>query len=323
MATSNYNSSTDFLQKLADKAELEVQNTRSMIWNLSDPGGGQAVLRDPDFAYTPTRPNLGPAPTLTDVLGVNDTTAPWLQQLNADADAWVQKYFPSLDDCLKSLPEEWLCGVISGVKPFGLDATVFEIVWHRARDRAYRTMASEQTTLEAAFAHRGFSIPPGALVAQMAATSERAGDAIAEVNREQAIKEAEIKLDILKFAEQQALQYKLGIMQTLADFFRQWISLPDKDLERARIKAQANSALYAALSSYYNVELAFEELKLKAQQTDVQTDLSADRNRIDNMQASNRAGKAQALAQAAQAFGDISAQAAASAGSLVAQIENL
>ena len=323
MALPEYDSSTAFLQKLAENATTEVGNTRNLIWSLAENNTSRAYLRDPDFAYTPGKPNLGPAPTLTDVLGIDDTTAPWLQQLNADADAWVKKYFPSVTACLRSLPEDWLCGVISGVKPFGLDATVFEIVWHRARDRAYREMASSYTTLEAAFATRGFSIPPGALVGQMAAAAERAGDAIAEVNREQAIKDAEIKLEILKFAEQQALQYKLGIMQALADFFRQWISLPDKDIERARIKAQANATLYSALSSYYNVELAFEELKLKAQQTDVNTDIEADRNRIANVQAANRSGKAQALAQAAQAFGDVAAQAASSVGTLVAEIESV
>ncbi|MFC2974675.1 hypothetical protein ACFOJE_21005 [Azotobacter bryophylli] len=323
MTTSNYNASTDFLQKLANSAMLQVDNTRSMIWNLIEPTNDFAYLREPDFTYSVSKPSLGTPPKLSDVLDLGDTTDTRLEKLNADAAAWMDKFFPSMDKCLRELPEDWLCGVISGVKPFGQDATVFELVWHRARDRAYRTMATEQRQLEAAFTGRGFTLPPGAMVAALGEAAERADTAILDVNREQAIKDAEIKLEILKFAEQQALTYKLGILQALADFYRQWIALPDQDLERARLKAQALSSLYSALSSYYNVEVAFEELGLKAKQADVQTDLEVDRNRITNRKNSDASGKAAALANAARAFGDVASQAAASAGTLTAEIETL
>jgi len=323
MTTSNYNASTDFLQKLANSAMLQVDNTRSMIWNLIEPTNDFAYLREPDFTYSLSKPSLGTPPKLSDVLDLGDTTDTRLEKLNADAAAWMDKFFPSMDKCLRELPEDWLCGVISGVKPFGQDATVFELVWHRARDRAYRTMATEQRQLEAAFTGRGFTLPPGAMVAALGEAAERADTAILDVNREQAIKDAEIKLEILKFAEQQALTYKLGILQALADFYRQWIALPDQDLERARLKAQALSSLYSALSSYYNVEVAFEELGLKAKQADVQTDLEVDRNRITNRKNSDASGKAAALANAARAFGDVASQAAASAGTLTAEIETL
>lgn len=322
MAT-NYPASTAFLQSLASAAELETRNTRSMIWNLTEPDSDSANLREPDFSHTVARPTLQPPPRLSDFLNVDDSTDATLAKLNADADAWMDKYFPAVDECLRTLPEDFLCGVIAGTKPFGLDATVFELVWHRARDRAYSTLATAQRGLESAFASRGFSLPPGAMAAQMADAADKAASAISEVNREQAIKDAEIKLELLKFAEEQALNYKRGVLSVLADFYRQWISLPDKDTERARLQAQASASLYSALSSYYNVEVAFEELKLKAAQTDVDTDIAVDRNRIANLGATDNAGKANALAQAARAFGDVAAQAAASAGTLVAEIESL
>lgn len=319
--STEYDSSTDYLQQLATSAKLEVQNTRSMIWNLAEPGAELVDLRDPSFAHTVGTPVLQPPPQLSDVLDVDDTTSEWMNRLNADTDAWLDKYFPAVDECLKTLPEDWLCGVIGGTKPFGLDATVFELVWHRARDRAYRTQGAEQRQLEAKFSAAGWTLPPGAMAATLAATGERASDAIAEVNREQAIKDAEIKLELLKFATEQALNYKRGVLAVLADFTRQWMTLPNNDMERARLKTQAMNSLYSALSSYYNVQATFEELKLKAKQADTDTDLAADRNRIANVQSSNRSGKAQALAQAAQAYGDIASQAAAGAGSLVAKVE--
>ncbi|HEY6612770.1 MAG TPA: hypothetical protein VIZ86_16775 [Pseudomonas sp.] len=317
---SNYADSTSFLQQLASAAKLDVSNTTSKIWNLTD--DSNTDLRDPRFSHAVSKPNIGPPPKLSDLLDFGDTSDGRLQKLNSDADAWMAKYFPSMD-ALDSLPEEWLVGVISGVKPFGLDATVFELVWHRARDRAYRSMASEQRQIEATHAARGWTIPPGSMVAAMGEAAERAGLAILEVNREQAIKDAEIKQALLQFAMEQALNYKRGILAALADFYRQWIALPDNDLERARLKAQATGSLYSALSTYYNVELSFEELKLKAEQAKTQTDLDHDRNQIALLNASDASGKAAALGQAARAFSEIAAQAAQSAGSLVAQIENI
>lgn len=320
---SNYPASTEFLQSLASAAELETRNTRSMIWNLAEPDADAAELRDPNFSHAVGLPSLGTAPRLSDFLNVGDSTDSTLQKLDADAAAWMDRYFPAMDASLRTLPEDFLCGVISGIKPFGLDATVFELVWHRARDRAYRTLASDQRTLESAFTSRGFTLPPGAMAAQMADAATKAAEAISEVNREQAIKDAEIKLELLKFAEEQALNYKRGILSSLADFYRAWISLPDKDTERARLQAQASASLYSALSSYYNVEVAFEELRLKAAQTGVNTDIAVDRNRIANREANDPSGKANALAQAARAFGEVAAQAASSAGTLVAEIESL
>jgi len=318
---SNYADSTSFLQQLASSAKLDVANTTSKIWNLTD-AADDKDLRDPRFSHSVVKPAIGPPPRVSDLLDFGDTSDSRLQKLNSDADAWMAKYFPSVD-VLDSLPDDWLAGVISGVKPFGLDATVFELVWHRARDRAYRTLASEQRQIEATFSARGFTIPPGAMVAASSEAAERAGLAILEVNREQAIKDAEIKQALLQFAMEQALNYKRGILAALADFYRQWISLPDNDLERARLKAQATGSLYSALSAYYNVELSFEELKLKAEQAKTETDLDHDRNRISLLQASDASGKASALAQAARAFAEVASQAAASAGSLVAEVESI
>lgn len=317
---SNYADSTAFLQQLATSAKLDAWNTTSKIWNLAD--GAQPDLSKPRFSHSVTKPTLGDPPRLTDLLDLNDTSDSALQKLNADADAWMTKYFPSIDT-LNQLPEDWLAGVISGIKPFGLDQTVFELVWHRARDRAYRTMNTEQRQIEATFSARGFTIPPGAMVAASSEAADRASLAILEVNREQAVKDAEIKQALLQFALEQAMNYKRGILQALADFYRQWAALPDRDLERARLKAQAMSGLYSALSTYYNVQVSYEELALKAKQLATDTELANDRNMIAAHDASDASGKAAALGNAARAFADIASQAAQGAGTLSTEIAQL
>lgn len=159
-------------------------------------------------------------------------------------------------------------------------------------------------------------MPPGLLLHAQNEAEQRAGNAIAEVNREQQVREAEIKLDLLKFAEQQAIQLKLGVMQSLAQFYRMWFEAPDKDIERGRIRAQAQATLYQALSSYYNVELGFEELRLRAEQVRAGVEIDNARVRLANADGSRNS----ALAQAANAFAQVAAAAGNAGGALFADI---
>lgn len=311
---SEYTPTTEALLAHARDAMRQADNAERRI-----AGGGEPNLSLPEFSFEPGKPNLEPPPNFSDLFPGSDSTNTEVQRLNAQVDDWLSEHFPHINQCLRDTPDEWLCDIISGAKPFGYSQTYFELVWHQARDRASRTRQAEVATLDAEFSMRGFSLPPGAYVVAADAAHQRASDTVLEVNREQAIKDAEVKLALLQFAEEQALRYKLGIFTSLADFYRMWVTLPDKDIERARIRAQGMSALYSALGSYYNVEIAFEQLRLRAAEAEVAAKANNDRARVALFGANNTANTA--LGQAVRGFADISAAAANAAGTLVAQIE--
>jgi hypothetical protein len=314
----DYNSTTYYLQGLADDALASAREAASRIHNQTI---NPALLRSPKAAeFTVVKPKLGAPPTMSDLFD-GDSTDPTMLFMNEKTDEFVAKYFPAINGSFKDIPEDWLVGIISGQKPLGQSQSYFDLVWHSARDRAYRTKASEQRTLEANFSARGFTLPPGALVDALIQSESRAADAILEVNVQAALKDADIKLEILKFAVTEAARLKLGILSSLADFYRMWISLPDKDIERARIKAQAQSALYGALSSYYNVEIEFEKLRLQASELQANVDLSVDKNLISAL--TGGASGANALGSAVQAFAGVAGDAAQAGGTLSAQIESL
>lgn len=311
------NDPTDFLQSQATSALQGVENTRVQILNsaTSPPSTPNST-----FSVEITKPNTGSAPVFSDMFQLVDGTTPEVLRLNDEADAYMAKYFPSINGCLKTIPDDWLCDVISGVKPFGIESTIFDLVWQKARDRANRGQRSEQRSIEANMSSRGFSLPTGALMDLTLQLSQRVADSLAEVNRDQAIKDAEIKLDILKFAEEQALRYKLGLMQAMADLYKVWAIIPNNDIERARIKAQAMASFYQALGSYYNVEMSFEELRVRAEQLRTGVELS----NVDGDIRAYAASKGDnGLGQAAQAFGEVAAASASAAASFVAQIESI
>lgn len=321
--TSEYSDATDFLHSLAQSALNSANNTTNKIWNLTDRDPSKVKLREPYFDHDVGEPSLGPPPTLSSILSPDDKYAEWIKRLDDGTEDWVNKYFPAINACFRELPEQFLCDVISGVKPFGLDKTVFDLIWQRARDRQVRVSRGDRSRVYREFGQRGWTIPPGSMVAQLAAVDERASDQLAEVSREQAIKDAEIRLDLLKFAEEQALVHKRGMLAVLLDFVRSWLAVPNDGIEQSRLKLDAQRALYDALGRYYNVEALYEELRLKVEQARVDTDLGVSRNRIAAAQSSDDSGKAAALGQAVRGFSDVVAQAAQGAGSLVAQIESI
>jgi hypothetical protein len=312
-----YDDTTAYLQGVASNALTQATNNAARIWGLQNVA---ANTRDPSFDITLVKPDIGPPPKFSDLFE-GDTTDPTIQYLNEQADAWIAKYCPEINDCFKTLPEDVLCGILNNTKPYGLDKSILELVWHQARDRASRTKRTEQANVAAAFSARGFSMPPGAMADTMAGIEQRAADVALDVSREQAIKDADIKVDIFKTAMSLSVQYKTAILSALADFYRLWITIPDKDIERARVKAQAQASLYSALSSYYNVEISFQALRLQAEQSESEVDLGVDRNTLTKQ--SNYMGIAGPLSSAVSAFAQTAGNAAQAGGSLTAQVESL
>jgi hypothetical protein len=271
-----------------------------------------------NLAFTEKTLNM-PAPTsLGDLLSPDNSSAT-IQFLNSESEQWLDKYFPELHGALRYAPEEWLVGIITGQKPFGLSSQVFEAVWHDGRDREYRARNSAVEQIRSEFSAAGFSAPPGAMLKAITRAEERASDAIGEVNRTQTVRDAEIKLDLLKFAQQQALNLKIGVLQAMADFYRQWIELPNKDLEASKIRTQAYATFQDSLSSYWRVQLGFEQLRLQAANLRMNGQLDKSRITVGAVASDTRNS---ALGQAVRAYGDIASSAASAASTLNANILN-
>lgn len=312
---SQYEPTTSELFNVAQQAIGLASLSAGRIGGLSAPG-----LKETGYSHTVGPIDLGAPPKFSDLFDGSDSANAITAQLNDKVDAWLAKYFPSINAGFKNVPDDWLIGVISGVKPFGIDSTVFDLVWHKARDRAGRTTRSEQRTIEASFSARGFTLPNAALVDALAQSAQRGTDAVLDVNRDEAIKDAEIKKDILIQAVQIASQLKQGILNTSAEFFKAYYSVYNLDNDTARIRAQAYQAFYNALSSFYNVEASWEGLRLRSAETNSAVDNNIDRNRVALYGANSAAS---AHAQASRGFADIASSSAAAAGTLVAQIESL
>lgn len=312
---SEYSSTTSQLFSLSSSALGQAGNAAANIGT-----GARPTLGTINLAYKPGSMSLGEAPKFSDLFDGADNSDALIQQLNGQVDAWLAKYFPSINGQFKNLPEDWCANIISGVKPYGTDSTIFDLIWQKSRDRAYRTARSEHRSLEANLSSRGFSLPTGALVDALGQSEQRATDAILDVNREQAIKDADIKVELLKQAVTMAVTLKMGILNASAEYFRSYYSVHNLNNETAKIRGDAYRSFYGALSSYYNVEVSFEELRLRAASSTADVSLSSDRNKISLF---GTAGSSAAWADASRGFADIASHSASAAGTLSTQIQSV
>lgn len=266
--------------------------------------------------FTPNVPSMQKPTALSDML-LPDNSSSTLKFLDGEVDELIDRFFPEINACLRYTPEEWLCGIITGQKPFGLSKEVFEAVWHDSRDREYRARNSAVEQIRAEFSNRGFAVPQGATIRAITDAETQASDAIGAVNRAQTIRDSEIKLDLLKFAEEQAIRLKLGIFQVVADYYRVLMDLPNKDIEASRLRVAAYASLNSALAQYYQVQLGFEELRLQAESLRVNGKLDESRIRVASLDGSRNA----ALGQATDAFARAAQGAVNAASTLNAQVE--
>lgn len=271
-----------------------------------------------DLSYTPDVPQMPKPAALTDFLQL-DSSSSTLQFINAETEGLIDKYFPEISGALRYAPEEWLVGIITGQQPFGLSKDVFEAVWHESRDREYRSRNTAVEQIRSEFSARGFVAPPGAMLKAITRAEERAADAIGEVNRAQTVRDAEIKLDLLKFAEQQAIALKMGIFQAIANYYNVLMDLPNKDIEATRAKVSAYASFNDAMSQFYRVQLGFEELRLQAANLRMNGKLDENRIRVAASDGSRNA----ALGQVTSAFASAAEGAVNAAGTLNANIETV
>lgn len=309
----------------------------------------------PAFSYTPGNLDAGEPPKFSDLFDGADNSNPLISELNGIVDAWLAKYFPAINGSFKNLTEDWCASIIGGTQPFGTSSTVFEMVWQKARDRAYRTATSEQRQLEVSLSGRGFSMPIGALADVISQSEQNATSAVLDVSRDQAIKDADIKVELLKHATTLAVQLKQGILGVSADYFKAYHDVHGTAIDKARIKAQLYNTYYSALANYSSVEVAIEQVRLEAARaaanvaldgeglklraaeagagievSSEQLKLRAAESRAGILTDANRikvglySGDAApgAHAQAARAFADAGGSAYTAAGTLAAQITN-
>lgn len=215
------------------------------------------------------------------------------------------EYFPNECDYLTKA-QQALCDMLRGGS--GIPDHVENQIWQRDRSRVLQDVNRARDDTLATFAARGFPLPPGAAAHAISLAEADASNKIAQQSRDVAIKQVEILIDNIKFAIQNALDYRIKGIQAAGDYIKTLALGPEIAMKLATSAAGAQAQLISAASNYYRNRIALEELKL-----DVLKFNAGSMNEIGQTEVrefSNRLrARSEVLASAAKSAGDQAAAA--------------
>ena len=287
--------------ELAEALAKEAQTNAVTVTALADP----AAVGVPNFGIPSFSPNKDLAYEFNaDYDKIFGELESWVRGLMED---WMNTYFPTLDPCIQPSEDAWLCSVVNDGY-IGIPAHIETQIWDRARGRELMDAVQLEAEAVSAFAAMGYSMPQGALMARQMQVRLEAYDKAATINRELAIKNTEISVDMTKFAIGEMTKLRLGIAQALADFIRAWLALPGAAADIAKSKSEANKWLWDSASDYIRALVAKYGLELDADKFNSQMQLETQRNFVSLVN-SNTQSRVSAAVQAAESIGKIAAAA--------------
>jgi hypothetical protein len=170
-------------------------------------------------------------------------------------------YYPLASDAFDEATN-WLVNTIT-VGGTGISPAVEDQIWQRGRDRVIADgQRVENQTLDG-FAGRGFSIPPGALVASLQSVRFEQLLKTQEFSRDVAIKQADIEVENLRFAIDKAIDSRMRAMSAASDYIRALMTGPDTAARVASLNSDAQARMLGATADLYRARLSRDELALR------------------------------------------------------------
>lgn len=168
-----------------------------------------------------------------------------------------------LPEVITKLREMWAGGS-------GIPAAVEQALWERAASREDLDTSRQISAAYTEFSSRGFTEPPGMLVARVDAIREEAQIKKQGLNRDIAIKMADVHVENVRFAVEQGVAAE-NVLYNI------WNNMAQRQFEAAKIQLDSQLALY-------NAQIALFNARQQAYSTEAQvfkTKLDAELSRID------------------------------------------
>lgn len=240
-------------------------------------------------------------------------------KFDAQADDFIRRWFPNFSKCLATVIDKWICDTVENGTT-GIPPHVERLIWQRARDRVYTESASRSHEALTDWAGRGFALPGGVLLAQQEVITQDRTDKSYEANRDAAIKAVDVQIETIKFAVEQGVKLRLGVIAALIDFLKAWVAMNGVAVDIAKALVDAKRQLWQGLDSYYRAYIAALELTQRARMFNVEMDMKQQELDVELL-TKNVARAAEVAIAAAKTLGDMAAAAMGSTNAL-ASIDN-
>lgn len=157
---------------------------------------------------------------------------------------WSEEDYPVeiVDEVVVRLREIWAGS--NGIPP-----VVEQAMWERAANREDLDISRQISAADIEYSSRGFTMPPGMHAARIDAIREEGQIKKLGLNREIAIKMAEIQVENMRFAVQQAISAETVLFQI-------WDATARRQFEAAKVQLDSELALYNAQVALFNARMS-------------------------------------------------------------------
>lgn len=158
----------------------------------------------------------------------------------------------------------------------GIPEDVEEQLWQRARDRIIRSGSSIEKQIISGYSARGIQLPAGPMIYDLRETRYNQGSVLGKASTDIADSQARLEIDMLKFAIDKAINSRFAAMSAASDYIRGISIAPGIGLDVAKINTDQRAQMMAATASLYRARLSRDEIVLKGNIANTQTDISSD-----------------------------------------------
>lgn len=181
-----------------------------------------------------------------------------INDLSGKYAAFLTEFFP-INGGLMAGVEDWLTRAVT-TGGTGVNADVEAQIWQRDRDRITTDAASASDEAVAAWAARGFPLPPGAANASLQAIARKRTADIAAQGREVAINAFRVEIENVRFAVTTAVSYRSQAVQAAGDYIRAMALGPQLATQLATTATDAQGRLISAATGYYRARIDVAQL---------------------------------------------------------------
>lgn len=222
----------------------------------------QNTFKRPTFT-PPKKPDLKLPEGPLDALGnFNDAQKKFHDQLVGDLTDFLNEYFPN-NPTLTEKALERLMDMLDGKT--GIPTEIEDQIWQRDRARVLNEVDRAVDEALSTFAARRFPMPPGAATHAVYLAQVEAQDKIAQHSRDVAIKQAEIVLENIKWAVEQAINLRFKAISAALDYIKTLAQGAEIGVRFVEITQAAQIALIKASTELFTSQLRVDELVLDAQ----------------------------------------------------------
>lgn len=248
--------------EISSITDVTVPDFTGVAPSLSIPQAPSTVLPSVPASPEITEPDLPDAPTVTlptapEITGITFPDVPGVEipvfssSLPVDDMTVPSNTFTFFEELYaSSLLDELQAKLLSDMQNggYGIETDDEAALWDRARSRELEGALAESETLIAEAAARGFPLPPGDMAIALQRANQKLQDKMSAVNRDIALKRADLYVENRKFTIEQTRQLE----QILIGFHN---SIMERSLNAAKAAMEVAISVYNAQVARFNAQL--------------------------------------------------------------------